>query len=1078
MKKTKRVIASVLALTLTMGCAVPAFAATDPYEDYDAKTDIEGAVAIVKGIVDPLAAGQKFADDPTITDQANEYSGFIDGVYDALKDPFDILKYIDGFKEYYDKYEEYKETGYVSISREYVSENFDEQASIVMTKEDYEDLTANPERYELHFINGEAVIYRDGLVYGLENRPDALQGDIFVEITVAQACEILKRMDKIFMAVNTRNEALQQIEDFMTEYGYWNIVEDEIVIKPSHGEYITPYNAGSGSDTYKIQKGSGYVYIGDYCERNSGDEDTIIFDYDTSDTHFALYRDGGDLYILDVENETLVFVDDYFENSLSRVENIQFSSDITLEYKDVIKLVNKIKGTAEDDELTGYKESTVIWGEEGNDTITADGGDEYFIHAGSGDNTITASNGNDIIISENGNDYITISRERNRLFTSENPGYNVIISGKGDDTINLDGNNIVVAGEGNDIINSGFGDDVFVYYYGDGDDKITDSVNAWSNGGTDVIYFADLTPDDVYVRRENGFTFYVKGEKKGSVNIPGTYQNGASKYREPIEYVAFKDGTVWNLHDYLEQTRYVEDTTYFIGKDSFGYIITGTDDDDTYYTANGDDYIVPGKGNDYVNAGGGTDTFVFNRGDGHDIFDESNGGSYPASGEDTVLFADITSDEVHVTKFGNKITIKFNDSDDAVELPGIYQSGFSGPLHPIEKAKFADGVEWTFLEMLKMACVEGTDGDDDFIVGDETPAIYCGKGNDKIRGKEFDDVYIYNLGDGHDIVRDYTIWGRSYDEIRFGKDITSDMLCVKVDGNEAVMSIPNTEDSVTIIKGEIELFTFVDGTKLDESEIFAKAADHHYSETPECVWTNNEGNYSAKFVFVCSDCGAKVSYAAEVECEEGDDGVKVYTAKATVAGKEYTDVFKKTPVAYKAPAISYEAGANSVKLSWTKVDAADMYGVYGYVSGKWQLISESKDTSFVINSLKAGTEYKVAVVSKIDGKWNKDTSNAVTVKTLDQAQSRYPSVTSTQYNDKYHQFRLSWTKVNGASQYGVAVKIAGKWKVYAYTDANTTTFTSPKLKAGSTYEMVICAKVNGKWDTSNLNARAFKVTVK
>ena len=271
MKKTKRVIASVLALTLTMGCAVPAFAATDPYEDYDAKTDIEGAVAIVKGIVDPLAAGQKFADDPTITDQANEYAGFIDGVYDALKDPFDILKYIDGFKEYYDKYEEYKETGYVSISREYVSENFDEQASIVMTKEDYEDLTANPEKYELHFINGEAVIYRDGLVYGLENRPDALQGDIFVEITVAQACEILKRMDKIFMAVNTRNEALQQIEDFMTEYGYWNIVEDEIVIKPSHGEYITPYNAGSGSDTYKIQKGSGYVYIGDYCERNSGD---------------------------------------------------------------------------------------------------------------------------------------------------------------------------------------------------------------------------------------------------------------------------------------------------------------------------------------------------------------------------------------------------------------------------------------------------------------------------------------------------------------------------------------------------------------------------------------------------------------------------------------------------------------------------------------------------------------------------------------------------------------------------------------------------------------------------------------
>jgi Ca2+-binding RTX toxin-like protein len=952
-----------------------------------------------------------------------------------------------------------------------------DQASIVMTQEDYEDLTANPDRYELYFIDGEAVLFRDGLVFALEHKPDIPTPDVFVEVPLAVACEVLKQLDKVFFAVNMRNEALQQIEDFMTENGYWNIVDDEIEIRPSYNTNNIIYNCASGNDTYKIQKGKGYAFIHDSCPNNSGDADKIVFDYDTSDTNFILYRDSDDLYIYDVGNQSMVFAENYFGECW--LEYIQFSPDITLGYKDVIKMVNKVKGTPEDDELTGYRESTVIWGEEGNDTITAEYGDEYYIHAGSGDNNITVSNGNDIIVSEDGNDYITITREWYRLFTSENPGYNVVLSGKGDDTITLDGSNIVDAGEGNDIINCGFGDDVIIYHYGDGDDKISDSINAFSNGGTDVIYFADLTPDDVYVRRDSGFTFYVKGDKKGSVNIPGTYQNGASKFKEPIEYVMFKDGTVWNLYDYLDKSRTIVDTEKFTGKDTLGYYITGTDNDDTYYTGGGNDVIIPGKGNDYVNAGGGTDTFVFYRGDGHDIFDESNGGSYPPGGEDTVLFKDIRSDEVRIGQYGSTITIKVNGSSDAVELPGIYESGASGRRHPIEKAKFADGVEWTFLEMLEMSMTEATDGDDDFDTFSTINGLTrCGKGNDHIRGKEATDTYVYELGDGHDVIEDYSVWWDSYDIIRFGNGITPDMFCLKNDGNTYILSIPNTEDSLTLTKGQIETFTFTDGSSLEENELIAKAADHHYSETPECVWTNNEGNYSAKFVFVCSDCGAKVSYAAEVECEEGDDGVKVYNAKATVAGKEHTAVYKKTPVAYKAPEISYEAGANSVKLSWTKVDAADMYGLYGYVSGKWQLISESKDTSFVINSLKAGTEYKVAVVSKIDGKWNKDTSNAVTVKTLDQAQSRYPSVTSTQYNDKYHQFRLNWTKVNGTSQYGVAVKIAGKWKVYAYTDANTTTFTSPKLKAGSTYEMVICAKVNGKWDTSNLNARAFKVTVK
>ncbi|WP_074963165.1 hypothetical protein [Ruminococcus albus] len=60
----------------------------------------------------------------------------------------------------------------------------------------------------------------------------------------------------------------------------------------------------------------------------------------------------------------------------------------------------------------------------------------------------------------------------------------------------------------------------------------------------------------------------------------------------------------------------------------------------------------------------------------------------------------------------------------------------------------------------------------------------------------------------------------------------------------------------------------------------------------------------------------------------------------------------------------------------------------------------------------------------------------------------------------------------------MAVFIASKWKIVTQDiPANKTNFISPKLKAGQTYKMVVCAKVNGKWDTDNISERAVIVKV-
>ncbi len=86
---------------------------------------------------------------------------------------------------------------------------------------------------------------------------------------------------------------------------------------------------------------------------------------------------------------------------------------------------------------------------------------------------------------------------------------------------------------------------------------------------------------------------------------------------------------------------------------------------------------------------------------------------------------------------------------------------------------------------------------------------------------------------------------------------------------------------------------------------------------------------------------------------------------------------------------------------------------------------------------------------------------------------KYPVVTSG-VNER--QFDLKWTSVQGAEGYGLAVYQSGKWRIKEQFEADVTAYTSPKMKTG-TYKMAVCAKINGEWNTSSLNQRAFTVTI-
>ncbi|WP_242871965.1 MULTISPECIES: cellulase family glycosylhydrolase [unclassified Ruminococcus] len=179
---------------------------------------------------------------------------------------------------------------------------------------------------------------------------------------------------------------------------------------------------------------------------------------------------------------------------------------------------------------------------------------------------------------------------------------------------------------------------------------------------------------------------------------------------------------------------------------------------------------------------------------------------------------------------------------------------------------------------------------------------------------------------------------------------------------------------------------------------------------------------------------------------------------------------QQPPTPVSNPTVTYTAGNGSVTLSWGAVSGAEMYAVYQKVNGSWTKVDETTSTSYVLKNLKAGTNYEVAVIVKADGSWNTDYSNSIIV-TPDSGTPKYPVATSSVQGDT---LKLSWSAVDGADKYCVAYYSAGKWKILA--QGNVLSYTKTKVPAG-TYKLVVGAKINGEWDISNLNKRAFTVTI-
>jgi Ca2+-binding RTX toxin-like protein len=317
---------------------------------------------------------------------------------------------------------------------------------------------------------------------------------------------------------------------------------------------------------------------------------------------------------------------------------------------------------------------------------------------------------------------------------------------------------------------------------------------------------------------------------------------------EGLGVVDIVDGKVHfdaqGAYDYLEQTETVDILIEYTIRDSSGLESSAT----ISSTINGkldqnsfDDYVVfkpveshtknlsLSAANDYVRvdfAGFNTQTqsisSTINLGDGDNTLAFYGGGFTPYKGDfnviggigfDTYIVATEFDGELHIRDmFGeNKLLFKlplgedsisltlgslkiaFDDYETEIHLENFDPNDVLGGPRDIDYFEF-NGVGYTYAELVALGFDLNGDELDNHIKGTSVvDRISGGFGNDILEGGKGNDDYLFNLGDGHDVVID----NQGLNKLILDQTILLETLDFAIDGDDLVISI-SENDSIRV----------------------------------------------------------------------------------------------------------------------------------------------------------------------------------------------------------------------------------------------------------------------------------------
>ena len=239
---------------------------------------------------------------------------------------------------------------------------------------------------------------------------------------------------------------------------------------------------------------------------------------------------------------------------------------------------------------------------------------------------------------------------------------------------------------------------------------------------------------------------------------------------------------------------------------------------------NGNDELYGGEGNDTLSGGYGSDTYIFNLGDGEDVINNYDSSTWWS---DRIVFGEgVRAEDMEVYRSGNDLVFQNRISGDRVTVQNA-MSDRDGWYY-IGSVEFADGTKWDAAYLQENTRhYTGSEGDD-VLNGqgwgynyNQSETFRGEGGNDTLSGGYGSDTYIFNLGDGEDVVVEMG----GTDKVIFGEDIDSEDLMFAREGNNLKISVIGQEDSITISNYyynnnyKVESFQTADGSMLDYTKL-------------------------------------------------------------------------------------------------------------------------------------------------------------------------------------------------------------------------------------------------------------------